>query len=85
MDAYLTVKEHLKCLLQRSAKRGLKDAEKREILRNAYDILENTSMNAFPKENIAKLLILRGIILSKLEKFVFSSLWLCCSNFQYVF
>lgn len=68
MDAYFSMRELLKCLVQRASMPNLTEEEKRNALMEAFSVVQNTTINTFTKENIAKLYSLRGKILTKLEK-----------------
>ncbi|KAK6104161.1 FAT domain family protein [Brugia pahangi] len=69
MDAYFSMRELLKCLVQRSSMPDLAEEQKHSALMEAFSVVQKTTINTFTKENIAKLYSLRGKILMKLEKY----------------
>ncbi|KAM3719228.1 Transformation/transcription domain-associated protein [Dirofilaria immitis] len=69
MDAYFSLRELLKCLLQRASMPNLTEEQKYSALIEAFSVAQKTTINTFTKENIAKLYSLRGKILMKLEKY----------------
>ncbi|VDO49483.1 unnamed protein product [Onchocerca flexuosa] len=68
MDAYFSLRELLKCLMQRAFMPNLTEEQKHSALMEAFAVVQKTSINTFTKENIAKLYSLRGKILAELEK-----------------
>ncbi|EJD75551.1 FAT domain-containing protein [Loa loa] len=69
MDAYFSVRELLKCLVQRASTPDLTEEKQHSALMEAFSVVQRTTINTFTKENIAKLYALRGKILTKLEKY----------------
>ncbi|VDM06780.1 unnamed protein product [Wuchereria bancrofti] len=69
MDAYFSMRELLKCLVQRSSMPNLTEEQKHNALMEAFSVVQKTTINTFTKENIAKLYSLRGKVLMKLEKY----------------
>lgn len=68
MDAYFSVRELLKCLVHRASMSNLTEEQRHSALMEAFTVVQNTTINTFTKENIAKLYCLRGRILAKLKK-----------------
>ncbi|VDK71443.1 unnamed protein product [Litomosoides sigmodontis] len=69
MDAYFSVREFLKCLVHRASAPNLTEEQRHSALMEAFSVVQKTTINAFTKENIAKLYCLRGRILTKLQKY----------------
>ncbi|KAL3994636.1 FAT domain family protein [Acanthocheilonema viteae] len=69
MDAYFSVREFLKCLVHRASMPSLTEEQRHSALMDAFSVVQKTTINAFTKENIAKLYCLRGRILTKLKEY----------------
>ncbi|VDM94952.1 unnamed protein product [Thelazia callipaeda] len=69
VDAYQSVKELMKCLIQRASLPFVTKKEKHDILTDAFVLLQETSVRSFTRENLASFYALRGRILAELEKY----------------
>uniref|UniRef100_A0A915D3U7 PI3K/PI4K catalytic domain-containing protein n=1 Tax=Ditylenchus dipsaci TaxID=166011 RepID=A0A915D3U7_9BILA len=72
MDAQLKVHEHVKCLLKLAASPNTAAVIGRQTpqdaLYDALDVMENTQLQFLKRDQIARLMITKGIVLSKLDK-----------------
>lgn len=67
VDANAKIYEHIKCLLKLSNEGGIKT---QDVLLEAVDIVESTSLTFLSNEQISRLLTIKGVLLSKLDKLV---------------
>lgn len=73
-DAQIKVYDHVKCLIKLSKTPSINQSNAQELLYEALGIIEKTMLNYFKREHIARLMVTKGIILSKLDKFVITIL-----------
>lgn len=67
VDANHKIYEHVKCLLKLSNE-GIHMNKAQESLYEAIDIVESTNVEFLSNEAISRLLTIKGVLLSKLDK-----------------